>query len=102
MRPGHKAPAGTKSACGRKTKRMPATTLSPSACLDHMAKHPVAQLRLEPCALRRHDSARVGDRHEFLDAGRIHRESAGVFATVDQLLQFRCAADAADEIDSLA
>jgi hypothetical protein len=67
-----------------------------------VAEHRVAELRLEPGALGRHDAAGVGDGHQILDARREHRKRAGVFAAVHQLFQFRRAANAADEIDALA
>ena len=65
---------------------------------NHMAKHGIAELRLEPGAFRRHDSARIGDAHQILDARREHRERAGIFAAVHELFQFRRPANAADKI----
>lgn len=67
-----------------------------------MAEHRVAELGLEPRALGRHDAASIGDGHQVLDARGEHAERAGVFAAIHKLLQFRRAADAADEIDLFA
>ena len=69
---------------------------------DHMAKHRVTQLRLEPGAFRRHDATRIGDGHQVLDTGREHRESACILAAIDQLLQLPGSPDAADKVDALA
>ena len=69
---------------------------------DLMAEHRVAELRLEPSALGRHDAAGVGDLHEVFNARREHRERAGVFAAVHEFFLFRRATDAADEFDLLA
>ena len=39
---------------------------------EEMAKHGVAELWLKPSALRRHDSARISDGHQFLNTRRKH------------------------------
>src|SRR5256885_12712593 len=67
-----------------------------------MTEHPVAQLRLEPGALRRHDAACVCDRHQFLDSGRIHGKGEGVISALNELLQFCRAADSTDKTNPLA
>src|SRR5579871_3943708 len=69
---------------------------------DQVAEHRVAEFRLEPRALGRHDAAGVRDGHQILDARREHRKGAGIIALIDQLFEFADAADAADEIDPLA
>ena len=58
------------------------------------------ELGLEPCALRRHDLAGVGNVHQILDRGGIHCESNG-HAIVDPLLKLAQTADTADKVDAL-
>ena len=41
---------------------------------DQMNEQPVAELRLEPGRLGRHDAAGVGDRHQVVDGHRVQRE----------------------------
>src|ERR1700722_6184608 len=53
--------------------------------LNHVAKHGVSELWLEPGAFGRHDAAGVRDGHQVLDARGEHRERAGVIALVDEL-----------------
>src|SRR3974390_236038 len=70
--------------------------------LNQVAEHGVAELRLEPSALGRHEAVRVSNGHQVLDAGGEHGERAGVFAAVDQAFQLRGAPDAAYEVDAFA
>ena len=53
---------------------------TPSYQMDQQS---VAQLRLEPRRLRRHDAAGVGNRHQIVDRHRVHREGDGRRAGVD-------------------
>src|SRR5207244_394697 len=53
-----------------------------------------AQLRLKPRALRRHDLTGVGDVHELLHGGRVHRKGDRRFSAVHELGEFAGAADA--------
>lgn len=46
---------------------------------EQVREHCVAQLRLEPGAFGRHDSAGIGNVHQVFDAGREHRKSTGEF-----------------------
>src|SRR5439155_5616879 len=69
--------------------------------LDHVYQQASAELGLEPCRFRRHDSAGVGDRHEIGNAHRIERERHGGLAGVDQSLELARSSHAADEIDAL-
>src|SRR5262245_38852847 len=69
--------------------------------LDQMRQQSVAQLRLEPRRLRRHDAAGIAYLHQVVHADGIQRERNGIFAGVDQLLERRSAASTADEINSL-
>src|SRR4051812_19797333 len=69
---------------------------------NHVAEHGIAQLRLEPGAFGRHDSAGIGDGHKVFDACGEHGKGAGVIAVIDYLFQLRRPANAADEVDALA
>ena len=66
-----------------------------------MREQPVGELRLEPGGLRGHHFARVGHRHQVLEAGRVERERGRHLAGVDPLLELAESAAAADEIDAL-
>ena len=69
---------------------------------DLVAEHGVAQFGFEPGAFGRHDAAGIGNVHQVFDAGRKHGKGAGKFAAIDELFQFRRAANAADEGDAFA
>src|SRR5437899_2639123 len=104
--------AGSQSPSGSKwigSKRLAGLLAAPRPLMgawlmysNEVAKHPVAQLGLKPCALRRHNGAGVGDRYQVFDAGREHGKGTGKLAAVDQFLQLRRTPDAAHELDSLA
>ena len=66
-----------------------------------MNQNRVAQLRLEPGGLGRHDAARVGDAQQVFDGGRVKREGRPGGAGVHEPFQLRRAADAADEVYAL-
>src|SRR3712207_2499317 len=55
---------------------------------DRVNQNRVAELRLEPGRLRRHDAARVGDANEVFYRGRIEREGDGRAALVDEPFEF--------------
>src|SRR6266508_1894328 len=55
-------------------------SIAPARSSEHVAKHRVAQLGLEPRALGRHEAAGVGDAHEVFNARREQTERAGIVA----------------------
>ena len=59
------------------------------------------ELRLEPCCLRRHDVARIGDVYKLLHGNRIEGESHFHLSVVHSARKFSKTADSADEINSL-
>src|SRR5437667_8744831 len=67
--------------------------------LQQVAKHCVPELGFEPGALGRHNAAGIDDLHEIVDARRMHGKGAGVFAAVDEFLQFAGASDTADKVE---
>ena len=67
-----------------------------------MTEHGVTEFGFEPGAFGGHDAAGIGDGHKVFNAGGKHGECASVLAAVDPVLEFRCAADAAYEIDAIA
>ena len=64
-------------------------------------QQPVAQLRLEPGGLGRHDAPFVRDRHQVVDRDGVHRERHRGLAARSPPLERRGAARAADEVDAL-
>src|SRR5690348_10138188 len=55
--------------------------------LNHVAQQSIPQLRLKPRRLRRHDFARVRDRHQLVDSDWIQRERDRRLARVHVLLE---------------
>ena len=64
-----------------------------------MCKQAVPQLRFEPCTLRGHYVAAVGDIKQLLDADGIQAKSRLHFTAVHPAFQFLQSADPAHEID---
>ena len=60
-----------------------------------------AELGLEPCGLRGHDVAAVGDSHELVHADRIESEGERHLAGIDTTLELSETTDTADEVDAL-
>ena len=52
-----------------------------------MHEQPARELRLEPRALRRHHEPGVGDGHDVVHRGRVHRERRGEGPGIDATLQ---------------
>ena len=67
---------------------------------DHVTKQTVTQLRFKPSALGRHQSIGIGDGHQILNACREHRKRT-TRARINEAFEFRCAANAADEIKAI-
>ena len=67
--------------------------------LNHVAEHPVAQLRFEPRALGRHDTVLVGDFHEIDNTGRVHGKGDHVVALINEFFEFLRASDTPDKSD---
>ena len=60
-----------------------------------------AELRLEPCGLRRHDVAGIRDIHKLFHRNRVERECDLHLSAVDAARKFAESADTAHEIDPL-
>ena len=56
--------------------------------LKRMHEKPRPQLRLEPCALGRHDLPRIGDGHELVYRRREHGKRHGTFTAVHAADEF--------------
>ena len=65
-----------------------------------MHQESTAEFGFEPCAFRRHDLTGIGDRHELVKRRRNHRDPDGPVSWDAQSFEFRCAADAAHEVDT--
>ena len=66
-----------------------------------MDEQAVAQLRLEPRGLGRHDAASVGDGHQVVNRDREHRERDRGTSAVNRLFERVGAARPADEVNPL-
>src|SRR6185503_17843292 len=69
--------------------------------LNLMNQQSVAQLRLKPGRLRRHDLAGIRNAQQVFHGCRVEREGYGCFSLIDEPLQFLAATHATNEIYSL-
>src|SRR5690606_3783406 len=78
----------------------PALAPLPARSVEHVGWQAVCELRLEPRRLRRHQPARVRDRHQLFHRRRVERECERRPAGVDEPLELADAAYPADERDA--